>query len=56
MDILKPELLWMGSRCYRINPIANEDLASVGQPKITTEYIENGKFNDNLTFQHPNDG
>lgn len=42
MDILKPEQLWIGNRCYRINPVANDDIEVNVAPK-TNEYVEHGK-------------
>lgn len=43
MDILRPQLLWIGKRCYRINNTidTNEQLH---QKPATNEYIEDGKF------------
>lgn len=47
MDILKPELHWMGSkRCYRVNPILADDESHLEKENKTTEYIENGKNED----------
>lgn len=39
MDVLKPQLLWVGKRCYRVNSVANDD--NLQQPE-TNEYIEDG--------------
>lgn len=43
MEVLKPELLWIGSRCYRINPVANDDSAADVKPTSTNEYTEDGE-------------
>lgn len=39
MDVLKPQLVWVGKRCYRVNSVANDD--NLQQPE-TNEYIEDG--------------
>ena len=41
MDVLKPQLLWIGKRCYRVNAIAN-DAEYEQQQTATNEYIEDG--------------
>lgn len=42
MDILRPQLLWVGKRCYRINN--NIDInEQQQQQRSTNEYIENGE-------------
>lgn len=41
MDLLKPQLLWIGKRCYRVNAIANDNYCEQPQP-ATNEYIEDG--------------
>lgn len=51
MDILKPELLWIGKRCYRVNPVANDD-STIKQAPVTSEYVEDGKvFLSFFSFQ-----
>lgn len=35
MDVLKPEVYWIGSRCYRINP------CTTARQPITSNYSEN---------------
>lgn len=54
MDILKPELLWIGNRCYRINPVANDECAPNVKPAATNEYIEDGENQSNriLSTKH----
>lgn len=42
MDILQPQLLWIGKRCYRVNDLANKDFTN--QNPRTNEYIEDGLF------------
>lgn len=39
MDILRPQLLWIENRCYRVNSFTNANTQA--QP-VTTEYIEEG--------------
>lgn len=39
MDVLKPQLIWIGKRCYRVNSNASDN--NMEQP-ITNEYIEDG--------------
>lgn len=43
MYVLKPQLLWVGKRCYRVNSVANDDNLEQQQPD-TNEYIEDGRF------------
>lgn len=40
MDILKPELVWIGGRCYRVNPTVHSDEDIVSKP--SNQYIEEG--------------
>lgn len=43
MDLLKPQLLWIGKRCYRVNAITNDNYNETPQPaNATNEYIEDG--------------
>lgn len=42
MDVLKPQLLWIGKRCYRVNAIANDTEYEQQQQTATDEYIEDG--------------
>lgn len=42
MDVLKPQLLWIGKRCYRVNEIANDVYEQ--QQSATNEYIEDGLY------------
>lgn len=45
MEILKPELLWIGSRCYRINAVADdEDSVTDAKPTAKNEYVEEGEI------------
>lgn len=46
MDILRPQLLWLGKRCFRINNTIdiNEQQQRQQKPTNTTEYIEDGEF------------
>lgn len=41
MDILRPKLLWIGKRCYRVNDVAN-DSEFEQQTTANNEYIEDG--------------
>lgn len=45
MDVLKPELLWVGGRCYRVNlnTLKDNDDGNNNQ-KQTNEYIEEGTY------------
>lgn len=52
MDILNPQLLWIGKRCYRVNP--SNDNSVEPQQQTTSEYIENGQcseFAGNLSIR-----
>ncbi|XP_055320538.1 activating signal cointegrator 1 complex subunit 1-like isoform X2 [Sitodiplosis mosellana] len=53
MDILKPQLLWIGKRCYRVNSIANDNDYEQ-QKTATNEYVEDdlyGEENDEMEAQ-----
>lgn len=42
MDVLKPELIWVGGRCYRLNPLQDdEDNGNMRQKSNT--YVEEGE-------------
>lgn len=43
MDVLKPQLLWIGKRCYRVNSNANDNESDQQVPTIN-EYIEDGLY------------
>ncbi|XP_031617297.1 activating signal cointegrator 1 complex subunit 1-like [Contarinia nasturtii] len=45
MDILQPQLLWIGKRCYRINSVAKETEYEHQQP-TRNEYIEDDLYGD----------
>lgn len=48
MDILKPQLLWIDKRCYRVNSFTNTNAQA--EP-VTNEYIEEGfRFYFSLLF------
>lgn len=49
MDILNPQLLWIGKRCYRVNEVLND--SNCNQQPTTNEYIEDGLF---YSFTHFN--
>lgn len=47
MEILAPQLQWIGSRCYRVNPTREEASGSVAdafdtEPDTKSSYIEPG--------------
>lgn len=44
MDILRPQLLWLGKRCYRINNNIDVNEQQHQKPTLTNEYIEDGRF------------
>lgn len=45
MDILRPQLLWVGKRCFRLNKTIDiNEQHQQQQPTKTNEYIEDGKF------------
>lgn len=44
MDVIKPDLLWIGTRCYRVNETTN--VASLGIPQKLNQYIEQNDFDD----------
>lgn len=46
MDILKPQLVWLGKRCYRINNNIDANEQQNQKPATKNEYIEDGKFED----------
>lgn len=39
MDVLKPQLLWIGKRCFRVNSVPNDNNV---QQSEKNEYIEDG--------------
>lgn len=41
MDVLRPQLIWVGKRCYRVNSNPN-DSEGDQQVSTTNEYIEDG--------------
>lgn len=43
MDILKPQLLWLGKRCYRINNTIDKNEQQHQKAATKNEYIEDGK-------------
>uniref|UniRef100_A0A336LC95 CSON008605 protein n=1 Tax=Culicoides sonorensis TaxID=179676 RepID=A0A336LC95_CULSO len=43
MDILKPDLIWIGSRCYRVNPTSD---LTVKSNEIHSKYIEQDDFDE----------
>lgn len=44
MEILAPQLLWIGGRCYRVNPVAHNSDDEIMHTK--EQYIEEGIFFD----------
>lgn len=55
MEVLKPELLWIGGRCYRVNKSSDMD----DDPPVSKSnaYVEEGKLitkilNGHLGCQH----
>lgn len=48
MDVLKPQLLWIGKRCYRVNSNTNDNDNQQQQP-ATNEYVEDGLYSCNKT-------
>lgn len=45
MHVLKPELLWIGKRCYRVNGVTIENSHEQQKHQQTkNEYIEDGYF------------
>uniref|UniRef100_A0A336N3L3 CSON010054 protein n=1 Tax=Culicoides sonorensis TaxID=179676 RepID=A0A336N3L3_CULSO len=52
MDILKPDLIWIGSRCYRVNPTSD---LTVKINEIHGKYIEQDDFDqeDDETLLEP---
>lgn len=43
MDVLKPELVWVGGRCYRVNTLKDSD-NDAGHQRQTNEYVEEGRL------------
>lgn len=44
MDILNPQLLWLGKRCYRINNHIDTNEQQRQKPATTSAYVEDGEF------------
>lgn len=44
MDVIKPDLLWIGTRCYRVNQTTN--VPSLVTPQNPDRYIEQDDFDD----------
>lgn len=44
MDILRPELVWIGTRCYRVN--ASSGVTPLGHAPKHEKYIEHNDFDD----------
>lgn len=42
MDVIKPQLVWVGKRCYRVNSVGGETHSE--QKTTTNEYVEDGLF------------
>lgn len=41
MDALRPQLVWVGQRCYRVNSNRNDN-DNNQQASTTNEYVEEG--------------
>lgn len=53
MDVLKPELMWIGGRCYRVNKTTESNVDNV--IPNSNQYIEDGKpLHSKRTHQTPN--
>lgn len=49
MDVLKPELLWIDGRCYRVTK--SSDMDDEPPDPRSNAYVEDGKFlNDKLSI------
>lgn len=44
MDVIKPDLLWIGTRCYRVNQTTN--MSSLVNSQKPEKYIEQNDFDD----------
>lgn len=54
MEILSPQLQWIGGRCYRVNPTREEPGAAFNnnvdqlELDVPSQYIEEGIFYQNI--------
>ncbi|XP_063701969.1 activating signal cointegrator 1 complex subunit 1 [Culicoides brevitarsis] len=52
MDVIKPDLLWIGSRCYRVNQTVNT--ASLGGSQLPEKYVEHDAYDDDCVADEEN--